>query len=73
MIKIDKSSVTISGFKPLVEEELVEVLKTCRKVLGEETYNNCIKRATLTDEENRREVQRKFVEFWEKFLKDKEN
>lgn len=73
MIKVDKSSVTISGFKPLVEEELIEVLKTCRKVLGEETYNNCIKRAALTDEENRREVQRRFVEFWEKFLKDKEN
>lgn len=73
MIKIDKNSVTISGFKPIVVEEFVEVLKTCRKVLGEETYNNCIKRATLTDEENRREAQRKFVEFWEKFLKDKEN
>ena len=73
MIKIDGDNVAISGFKPLVEEELVEVLKTCRKVLGEETYNNCIKRATLTDEENRREAQRKFVEFWEKFLKDKEN
>nr|DAR08386.1 MAG TPA: hypothetical protein [Caudoviricetes sp.] len=41
--------------------------------MGEETYNNCIKRATLTDEENRREAQRKFVEFWEKFFKDKEN
>lgn len=73
MIKIDKNSVTISGFKPILVEEFVEVLKTCRKVLGEETYNNCIKRATLTDEENRREAQRKFVEFWEKFLKDKEN
>lgn len=73
MIKIDKNSVTISGFKPIVVEEFVEVLKTCRKVLGEETYNNCIKRATLTDEENRREAQRKFVEFWEKFFKDKEN
>lgn len=73
MIKVGKNSVAISGFKPLVEEELVEVLKTCRKVLGEEAYNNCIKRVTLTDEENRRETQRKFVEFWEKFLKDKEN
>ena len=73
MIKVDKNSIAILGFKPLVEEELVEVLKTCRKVLGEEVYNNCIKRATLTDEENRREAQRKFVEFWEKFLKDKEN
>lgn len=73
MIKVDKNSIAILGFKPLVEEELVEVLKTCRKVLGEEVYNNCIKRATLTDEENRREAQRKFVEFWEKFLKDKED
>ena len=72
MIKIEKGSVTISGLKPLVEEELVEILRTCRKVLGEETCNNCIKRATLTDEENRREAQRKFVEFCEKFFKDKE-
>lgn len=73
MIKTEKGSLTISGLKPLVEEELVEILRTCRKLLGEETYNNCIKRATLTDEESRREAQRKFVEFWEKFMKDKEN
>lgn len=72
MIKIEKGSLTILGLKLLVEEELVELLKTCRKVLGEETYNNCIKRATLTDKENRREAQRKFVEFCEKFFKDKE-
>lgn len=72
MIKTEKGSLTISGLKPLVEEELVEILRTCRKLLGEENYNNCIKKATLTDEENRREAQRKFVEFWEKFFKGKE-
>ena len=72
MIKAEKGSLTISGLKPLVEEELVEILRTCRKLLGEENYNNCIKKATLTDEENRREAQRKFVEFWKKFFKGKE-
>ena len=72
MIKAEKGSLTISGLKPLVEEELVEILRTCRKLLGEEAYNNCIKKGTLTDEENRREAQRKFVEFCEKFFKGKE-
>ncbi len=72
MIKTEKGSLTISGLKPLVEEELVEILRACRKLLGEETYSSCIKRVTLSDEENRREAQRKFVEFWEKFFKGKE-
>jgi hypothetical protein len=73
MIKIEKGSLTISGLKPLVEEEFVEILRTCRKLLGEETYGSCIKRVALTDEENKKETKRKFEEFLEKFMEDKEN
>lgn len=72
MIKTDMGKLEIVGPKPLVEAELVVILRNCKKNFGEKDYNRCIERAALSDEEVEKEAMEHFENFAKKILGIKE-
>lgn len=55
MIRIDFNKLEITGPRPIVEAEFTALLKNCKRVLGEETYDRCLKNSELTDEQIRKQ------------------
>ena len=73
MIKVDMSKLEITGFKPVLEAELVTILRNCKKIFGEKDYNHCIERAALSDEEVEKETKENFKNLVKKILGVKED
>lgn len=73
MIKVDMSKLEIVGPKPLVEAELIVILRNCKKIFDEKDYNYCIERAALSDEEVEKEKKESLENLMKKIFEIKED